>query len=300
MYRTANDSHHPFSRPSGTARVATGGVLAAAAAVAIIAACEHGHISQRTANGTVATPPAAEPAAIALTPTAAASPSAPVVPPDVSYATAESAYTAHRYPVATEMFAAYTARRPENPWGYYMLGLSSWRAGQLDRAEQAFEGAITRDPHNVRALVNLARVLLDENRATDALDRANAAVAMDSGLGEGWRVLGRVQGQLGHTDAAIDAYQAALKIDSSDVWSLNDLGLELIDAGRFTDAVAPLTQAVQVDSAVPAFSNNLGIALERSGQLSAAAAAYRGALSADSSYTRARVSLERVEKALGC
>lgn len=84
------------------------------------------------------------------------------------------------------------------------------------------------------------------------------------------------------------------------MWSLNDLGLELIDVGRFTDAVQPLTQAVQLDSTVPAFSNNLGLALERSGQLTAAAAAYRGALSADSGYARARVSLARVEKALGC
>jgi Flp pilus assembly protein TadD len=73
----------------------------------------------------------------------------------------------------------------------------------------------------------------------------------------------------------------------------------LIDVGRFTDAVQPLTQAVQLDSTIPMFSNNLGIALERSGQLTAAAAAYRGALAADSGYARAKVSLARVEKALG-
>ena len=300
MYRTSSDSRYPFSRPSGTARTATGGLVIAAVVVGFIVACEHGHVSQRTANGTVATGPAPDPASTTLTPAAAVVPSASAVPPDVSYAAAESAFTDHRYPTASEMFAAYTARRPDNPWGYYMLGLSSWRAGQLDPAEHAFEGALARDPHNVKAAVNLARVLLEQNRATEALDRANAAVAMDSGLGEAWRVLGRVQGQLGHSDAAIDAYQAALKIDSSDVWSLNDLGLELIDVGRFTDAVQPLTQAVQLDSTVPAFSNNLGLALERGGQLTAAAAAYRGALSADSGYARARVSLARVEKALGC
>ncbi len=293
MYRTTNQSRYPFSRPSGEGRAAVGSLAAAAVVVAIIVACEHSRTPQQ-ANGSVATPPTAEP--VALTPASAApTASVPTVSPDVSYATAESAYTARHYPVATEMFTAYTVRRPENPWGYYMLGLSAWHAGQLDRAQHAFENVIARDPRHVKALVNLARVLLEQDQATDALARVNDALAIDSGLGEGWRVLGRTQAQLGHTDAAIDAYHQALTIDSSDVWSLNNLGLVLIDAGRFSDAVEPLSRAAQLDSTVPAFSNNLGIALERGGQLDAAAKAYQQALSADSGYVKAKVSLERLK-----
>lgn len=300
MYRTTKESRYPFSRPSGNGGAAVGSLVAAVAVAGIIVACEQHGRSTQQANGNVVTPPVAQP--VALTP-ASNSPSvpAPAVPPDVSYATAESAFSAHRYPVATDMFTAYTARRPENPWGYYMLGLSAWHAGQLDRAQQAFEGVLTRDPRHVRALVNLARVLLEENQASEALTHINDAIAIDSGLGEGWRVLGRTQAQLGHTDAAIDAYHHALTIDSSDVWALNNLGLVLIDAGRFTDAVDPLTRAAQLDSTVPAFSNNLGIALERSGQLEEAAKAYQQALSADSGYVKARVSLERLKgKGVGC
>jgi Flp pilus assembly protein TadD len=293
MYRSMKDSRYPFSRPSGTGRAAAASIAAAAVVVAIIVACEHDGKTQTTADGAVVTRPAREP--VAITPAAAHTTMAPTVPPDVSYATAESAFTARRYPVATEMFSAYTARRPENSWGYYMLGLSAWRAGQLDRAQRAFEGVLALDSGNVKALVNLARVLLEENQATDALARVNAALAVDSGLGEGWRVLGRVQAQLGHTDSAIDAYHQALVIDSSDVWSMNNLGLVLIQAGRFTEAVEPLGHAVQLDSTVAAFSNNLGIALERSGQLDEAAAAYRHALAVDSGYAKARVSLERLK-----
>ena len=222
MYRAMNESRYPFSRPSGPGPAALGSLVAAAAVVALIVACEHGRSSQQ-ANGTIVTPPPAEP--VALTPASAApSPSASVVPPDVSYATADSAFRARHYPVATEMFTAYTARRPENPWGYYMLGLSAWHAGQLDRAQQAFEGVLSRDPRHVKALVNLARVLLEENQAPDALTRINEALALDSGLGEGWRVLGRTQAQLGHTDSAIDAYHQALTIDSSDVWAIEQPG----------------------------------------------------------------------------
>ena len=270
MYRTTQDSRHPFSRPSETGHTAILASLMAAGIVAvIIVACERagagGHVA--TANGNVVTAPVVEKPVAATPASNVTTPPRLTIPPDVSYATAESAFTAHQYPVATEMFAAYTARRPENSGGYYMLGLSAWRAGQLDRAKEAFDGALVRDPKNVKALVNLARVLLEQDQATDALGRINDALAIDSGLGEGWRVLGRTEAKLGHTDAAVDAYQHALTIDSSDVWAYNNLGLVLIGAGRFTDAVDPLRHAVQLDSTVPVFSNNLGIALERSGEL---------------------------------
>jgi predicted Zn-dependent protease len=295
MYRSTNDSRYPFSRPSNTARTAVGSLVAAAVVVAIIVACERGRVSQPTADGSIA-PAIGGDASATVASTVTAPPAAPAVPLNVSFATAESAYTTHQYPAAADMFAAYTVRRPDNAWGYYMLGLSSWHAGQLDRAEHAFDSALARDPRHVKTLVNLARVLLDENRPTQALDRAKQAVGIDSGLGDGWRVVGRAEAQLGHTDAAVAAYQTALGIDSTDMWSLNDMGLVLIDAGRYADAVGPLTRAVQLDSTVPTFGNNLGIALERSGQRDAAAQAYRGALAADSAYVKAQVSLDRVEK----
>lgn len=298
MYRASNDSRSPFSRPAGTGRAALGSLAAAAVVIGIIVACEHGRVSQPAANGSVAEP-ATDAATPTATPVVASAPTAPTVPADVSFGTAESAYASHDFPTAMAMFTAYTTRRPHSAQGYYMLGLSAWRAGKLEDAQHALETSLTLDPQRARTLVNLARVLLEQQRPTDALDRATQAVALDSGLGEGWRVLGRAQAQLGHTDDAINAYQAALKIDSTDVWALNDLGLVLIDAGRYADAVTPLTRAVQIDSTVPTFNNNLGIALERSGQPSAAAVAYRGALAADSGYDKARVSLERIGKLLG-
>jgi predicted Zn-dependent protease len=293
MYRSEKDSRYPFSSSAGTGRAAAFSVAAAVAVVAIVVACERARKTEMTADGGVVA--AAAKPTVPVTPASANATVAPTVPPDISYATADSAFTARHYPVATAMFSAYTAHHPANPWGHYMLGLSAWRSGQLDVAQQAFEDVLAQDPRHVKALINLARVLLDKNQATEALTRVNEALAIDSGLGEGWRILGRSQAQLGHTDSAIDAYHQALAIDSSDVWSMNNLGLVLIDAGRFGEAVEPLTRAVQLDSTVPAFSNNLGIALERSGDIDGAATAYRRALAVDSGYAKARVSLERLK-----
>ncbi|MDX1567995.1 MAG: tetratricopeptide repeat protein, partial [Longimicrobiales bacterium] len=55
----------------------------------------------------------------------------------VSFADAEHAYDRGRFEQAHRMFSAYTDQYPENPWGFYMTGLSSWKKGDLDEAEKA-------------------------------------------------------------------------------------------------------------------------------------------------------------------
>jgi tetratricopeptide (TPR) repeat protein len=229
---------------------------------------------------------------VVTTAPATVAPPAPAAP--VTYGTADSAFTARRYRDAAEMFDGYAKQHPNNAYGFYMLGLSSWKAGQLDRARGAFEDAIQRDPKLVKAHVNLSRVLLEQDHGTEALDRITAAIALDSGAGPSWRVLGRVEAHRGHVDDAIAAYKRAITLDSLDGWSMNNMGALLISAGRYADALPPLARAVEIDSGVATFQNNLGIALERTGYNTAAAAAYQRALDADSGYTKAQVSLARV------
>lgn len=217
------------------------------------------------------------------------------MPENVSYALADSAYTARDYGRAADLFDAYSKQRPQNAWGFYMLGLSAWKAGQLDRARGAFQDALQLDPKNVKSMVNLSRVLLEEDRPQDALTQVHAALAVDSGSVDAWRVLGRVEGRIGHLDDALGAYHTALSLDPQDTWSMNNMGLLLIGAGRYDEALGPLARAVQLDEhSVPAFENNLGIALERTGHMTLAAEAYRKALQSDSTYAKAQVSLARV------
>ena len=250
-----------------------------------VAACGGHEKHQQVSTGEPVTTPKVK----ATTP-----PSAPVIPENVSYATAESAYTAHRYSDATAMFDVYTKHRPDNAWGYYMLGLSSWKSGQLDRARDAFEAAIAKDPKQVKSLVNLSRVLLEQDKPSDALEQIQAAIALDSTNGSSWRVLGRVNARLGKVDEALDAYRRAITIDSTDTWAMNDMGLVLIDNGRYLDAISPLARATQLDTNNATFQNNLGLALERTGHVTQAKSVFEKALSVDSTYAKAKVSLERV------
>ncbi len=111
----------------------------------------------------------------------------------VSYEEAEAAYRDKEYGRATRLFDAYTEQRPENPWGHYMLGLSAWKAGDLSRAEDGFDGALIRDPGHVKSLVNLTRVLVESGQPEKALGTIEKAVELDPASGQVHRVLGNVQ-----------------------------------------------------------------------------------------------------------
>lgn len=214
--------------------------------------------------------------------------------PVVTFASAQTTYTQRKYGEAEKSFGAYVERHPDNSFGYYMLGLSAWKNGDLDRAKESFEKSLALDSTNVKTLLNLSRVLLDQGQSEDAFRRVERAVALDSGSAEVQRMRGRVQNALGRRDAAEVSYRLALSIDPTDSWSMNNLGLLLIDEGRYDEALLPLALAAELRPESPAFANNLGVALERTGHPGSAAVAYQAALSADSTYTKAQTSLQRV------
>ena len=213
----------------------------------------------------------------------------------VSLPEAEGMYRDKQYVAASEMFATFVDQHPSNPWGYYMLGLSSWKAGNLDQAEAAFVKANELDPKHVKTLLNLTRVHLDQGRPKDALGTVTMAMKLDSTSGEVYRLMGRVRSSLNEPNEAVAAYRVALLRDPMDVWSMNNLGLIMIQQGKNEEALGPLARAVQLDSTVAVFQNNLGIALEHTGRFALATEAYKAALAVDGGYTKAKLSLGRVE-----
>jgi Tfp pilus assembly protein PilF len=216
-------------------------------------------------------------------------------PLNVSYGDAETVFRKGRYAEAAVLFDAYTRRKPENVWGHYMLGIAAWRAGDHARAEEALMRTLEIDRKHGKALVNLSRVLLEQNRAAAAHDYAEEAVEVSPQSGDAWRVLGNVRSALGSVEPAAKAYRRALVIDEQDAWSMNNLGLLMIRSGRYEEALPALARATELKPRLAVFQNNLGIALERNGHLVEAADAFRVALEVDPKYTRAQESLVRVE-----
>lgn len=220
----------------------------------------------------------------------------PPLPEPVTYAVAESVYHEGDHEGAVRHFEAYVERKPDNPWGRYMLGLSAWKADRDERAVEAFEAALERDPDHVKSLVNLGRVLLELERPEAARERIDRALAVDPTRPDVLRVAGNVALELGETARARTLYRRAVEADGTDAWSMNNLGLVLIREGRFEDALPPLARAVELRPETPTFRNNLGVALERTGHPGLASESYR--IASEAGHGPAAVSLERVSRHL--
>ena len=212
----------------------------------------------------------------------------------VTYPAAEKAYFEGSYDRAAAMFTVYTGEHPANAWGFYMLGLSRWKAGENEAAAEAFAQALEIKPDHEKSLINLGRVLLAQGRTDEAKDRITLALAANPGSIDAARVMGRIQHSQGLLAEAAASYLTVLQSSGNDAWSLNNLGLIRIQQGRYEEALPALAKAVQLDPAVACFQNNLGVALERTGHLAAAGQAYAAALEADQDHENADISLARV------
>src|SRR5206468_3226554 len=144
-----------------------------------------------------------------------------VISGPVTFEIADSAYRTRRYDDATVLFKTYTEGRPNNAWGFYMLGLSAWKSGDRAQAESAFVQALSLDSTHVKSHLNLSRVLLEDGQPDSALTHIEAAIALDSVSSEPLRLQGRAFEALDKTDDAIVAYQHAIVRDSGDVWAID-------------------------------------------------------------------------------
>jgi Flp pilus assembly protein TadD len=218
-------------------------------------------------------------------------PATPIGP--VTFDQAESAFQEGKYSEAVDLFSGYVVTKPENAWGHYMLGLSSWKSGDLVGAERAFGRALEQDPQHVKSLLNSSRVLLELGRAHEAIERITAARALDSTSSEPIRLLARAQQQLGQVDSAITTYRRALILDEQDVWAMNNLGMLYVEMKQVELALGPLARAVELKPTSPVFQNNLGMVLELTGHINDAKRAYAAAVQADSGYAKGVANAKR-------
>ena len=213
---------------------------------------------------------------------------------EATYENSETAFLEGRYDEAFDLFTIYTAKRSENPWGHYMLGMSAWKSGRLDEAQTAFTHAIELDSTLVKAHLNLARVLLESHQPTAALTAIESALVIDAASSAARRLQGNAYHSLGNIEDALVSYRTAIQIDPEDAWSMNNLAFILIEQGRYDEALPALARATELRKDVPLFFNNLGMALERTGHYRAAEDAYTFAGSLEGVSEKAVANRERV------
>jgi Flp pilus assembly protein TadD len=104
-------------------------------------------------------------------------------------------------------------------------------------------------------------MLRDSGRAGDAVEPLRRCLELDSSYPEAHLLLGNALSDLDQHEAAIEAFQQAVRAKPSDVDALNNLGIALMKVGRNDEAAQHLLQVVQSNPGNVQALVNLGGAL---------------------------------------
>jgi tetratricopeptide (TPR) repeat protein len=167
-------------------------------------------------------------------------------------------YRAGRFNDAAGAFRRATELRPDNAWAFQMLGTALHDAGQLDRAEAAYRGALAADPGAAGgAWTNLGTLYYETGRVPEAVEAFRQAVALEPSSGLVHRNLGDALARQGRLeDARAEWTQgatrsaAALRVNPKDIYELANAAIcqaKLRERSVALDAIATALSAAPVD-----------------------------------------------------
>lgn len=141
-----------------------------------------------------------------------------------------------QYASAVDLFQRAIALKPEFTDPHLNLGNAERALGQRAAAKAEFGRAITLSPLNDRAHLALGELLLDEDRPADALGEFQASLRA-APTAAAYDDLGESVLRLKNTQAAEQAWRAALSLDRFDSRARFDLGGLYLEQGRRREAL---------------------------------------------------------------
>lgn len=134
---------------------------------------------------------------------------------------------------------------PDDPDAWSELAAALHAEGRTEAAEAALRAGMAEFPDSAQLHFNLASLLLQSGRATDAEAAFSNVVALDPADQEAWLRLGLLRYQRADHFAAAHAFERAADIAGPSQGQAHRLaGFALADAGQPTGAAHQLTQAL--------------------------------------------------------
>lgn len=159
----------------------------------------------------------------------------------------------------TALDACNQALRVDGSWGgsspllaWLNRGIILSQAGQLEQAAIAFERTLLLEPKHSLALAYQCRTLIDLGQPQVALASCQAALAGNGAWGNesaafAWAEQGRAYTKLLNYEAAIAAYDQAIRIDPNNAITWTAQGRVLAQLQRPEEALTSFTRATELD-----------------------------------------------------
>ena len=148
--------------------------------------------------------------------------------------------------------------------------------GRLQEAVHEYERALTLDPDHRAALFNRGGLLLRLNRPAEALECIDRMLALGDAPAPAHAHLarGNALAALGRQDAALAAFEEAVRLDPRNPLGHSNCGNALLALGRPEEALASLDRALALDSGHALANYNRGNVLFAAGRFAEALASF--------------------------
>lgn len=160
---------------------------------------------------------------------------------------------AGRYEEAVIFFREATVTGPDCAICLHNLGRAEMELGNYAAAEAAYRRAVVLDPKDAGAFADLGRIYNHQRRFVPAVEAGARAVALSVGSAPAATVSALQYNQgvylwnAGRTADALEAFQAAVRVDPRNAEAQYRLALALINRGRIAPAMAALARYLALD-----------------------------------------------------
>ena len=177
---------------------------------------------------------------------------------------------------AKELYAEVLREDPANADAWHLTGLADLSTGDPVQAEQSIRRAIQLKPDEPEFRSNLAAVLVNQQRSTEAEDLCRDILRTDARHTKALSHLGTALRQQKRLQESYASFQQAAE-QQRDAAVLCNLGGILIDLGRLDEAHTLLTEARDQAPHLPEVHINLGVIQREQGDISGALASLAAA-----------------------
>jgi len=130
-------------------------------------------------------------------------------------------------------------------WTYVLLGYTQWCLDKNDLAEASFRKALTIDPNDDEAMLNLAMMIRSE-RPDEAVRLLRRAIEIDPGSAVNLSELGHTLARLGRNEEAEPLLRRSLELRPNQYWTHINLGIVLSSCGNHAGAELEYLRAAEI------------------------------------------------------
>jgi protein O-GlcNAc transferase len=175
-------------------------------------------------------------------------------------------------------------------------GLRHHNAGDIEKAEQCYLGAVAANSRDAQALKLLAVLQAERGQFDEAVSYAEAAANLLPDDGECAHLFGRIRIERGEFKAAVPVLRQATQKASSNPTVWVDFGLCLERTSAWTEAQSAFEKVLKLEPNHRAAIHGLGRVAQARSDLELAEASFKRAADADAKDAEAWVGLARVEQ----